>query len=71
MKPRPGDINRLGKLIVDIAVGDVQDEEPKSNRVRGGIARAAALTPEQRREIAIKAAAARWQRKAPTETTTP
>ena len=71
MKPRPRDINRLGKMIVDIAVGDVQDEAPKSNRSRGGIARAAALTPEQRRNIATKAAAARWQHKAPAEATTP
>jgi len=29
-------------------------------RARGGVARAAALTPERRSEIARKAAAARW-----------
>lgn len=31
--------------------------------LKGGHARAAALTPEQRREIAVKAARARWSRK--------
>ena len=38
--------------------------EPQG-RVRGGKARAAALTPEQRREIARKAAAARWGKDQP------
>ena len=63
MKHRPADVNQLGKLITDIAVGDVEDAEPKSNRTRGGHARAAAMTPEQRKETAIKAASARWKRK--------
>ena len=63
MKHRPADVNQLGKLITDIAVGDVEDSEPKSNRARGGHARAAAMTPEQRKENAAKAASARWNRK--------
>ena len=62
MKHRPADVNQLGKLITDIAVGDVEDEEPKSARVKGGHARAAAITPEQRREIATKAARTRWKK---------
>ena len=62
MKKRPRDANQLGKLMVDIAVGDVEDEEPKSGRSRGGIACAVSLTPEQRKEIAKKAANARWKR---------
>jgi hypothetical protein len=33
---------------------------------KGGKARAAKLTPEQRREIAKRAAAARWKRSKPT-----
>ena len=63
MKHRPADVNQLGKLITDIAVGEVEDAEPKSNRARGGRARAAAMTPEQRKEIATKAASARWKRR--------
>ena len=63
MKHRPADVNQLGKLITEIAVGDVEDVEPKSNRALGGHARAAAITPEQRRENAAKAASARWKRK--------
>ena len=35
MKHRPADVNQLGKLVTDIAVGDVEDVEPKSNRAHG------------------------------------
>ena len=58
---RPRDTNQLAKLIVDIATGQVEDK-PKavSGRSVGGKARAASLSPERRREIAKKAAAARW-----------
>lgn len=62
MKRRPKDVNELGKLIVDIAVGDVEDREPKSKKGKGGEARAAILTPERRSEIARNAAAARWKK---------
>ena len=62
MKKRPADVNQLGKLIADIAVGDVEDDEPKSGRSRGGIARAVKMSPEQRKQIAKKAANARWKR---------
>jgi hypothetical protein len=56
-------------MIVDIATGQV--EEPEETKIgkrargagkRGGPARAAALTPEQRSEIARVAAAARWKK---------
>ena len=67
MKKRPRDVNQLGKLIVDIATGQVEDAEPKSNRSRGGRARAEALTGAQRTEIATKAANARWKRETPSE----
>ena len=66
---RPRDPNQLGKLIVGIATGDVKDCEPTKTEVRaskagskGGPARARALTPEQRSEIARTAAAARWKK---------
>jgi hypothetical protein len=67
--PRPRDPIQLGKLIVDIATG--QAEEPEETKTekrariaggRGGPARAASLTPEQRSEIARVAAAARWKK---------
>jgi hypothetical protein len=66
---RPRDPIQLGKLIVDIATGQVEDrvEENKDDAAaqlgaRGGRARARNLTPEQRTEIARAAAGARWKR---------
>lgn len=67
---RPRDTNQLAKRIVDLATGSVVDERPesptpaqefaRSGGLKGGRARADALTPEKRREIAQKAAAKRW-----------
>lgn len=71
---RPRDPNQLAKLIMDIVAGDVAEAVPvatpaqefaRSGGLRGGKARAEALTPEQRREIAQKAASARWGAKKP------
>ena len=66
---RPRDPIQLGKLIVDIATGQVEEPEEcqTAERARGagkkgGPARAATLTPEQRSEIARVAAAARWKK---------
>lgn len=68
---RPTDVNQLAKRIADIATGEAEDdakpESPMAERgrgggLKGGAARAKALTPEQRSEIARKAAAKRWQR---------
>ena len=64
---RPRDANQLAKLILDIATGDAE-EEPRSTKrgvaggEKGGLARSAALTPQQRSEIARVAAAARWKK---------
>jgi len=65
--PRPRDPVQLGKLMVDIATGQVpdavddgKDEAAVSLGKRGGAARAAAMTPEQRAEVARKGAAKRW-----------
>lgn len=63
MKRRSRDVNELGKLIVDIATGEVEDAEPKSGKSRGGLARAESLSPERRHEIAAKAAKARWKKR--------
>ena len=66
---RPRDFNQRAKLIVDIATGQVEEEQPKpvneSSRnggLKGGKARAEALTPERRSEIARKGAMARWSK---------
>lgn len=67
-KKRPRDANQLAKSIVDIATeGEPertvrQVKASKGGKV-GGAARARALTPEQRIEIARSAASARWKKK--------
>lgn len=70
---RPKDTNQLAKSIVDIATGESADEvlTPDGKNAdavalgrkggkKGGPARAAALSPKRRKEIAQKADAARW-----------
>lgn len=65
---RPRDPIQLGKLIVDIATGQVEDRaapEPEASAAskiakKGGKARAVKLTAKRRREIAQQAAQTRW-----------
>jgi hypothetical protein len=66
---RPIDPNQLGKLIVDLSTGDAQEDElidnpnsvfAREGGLKGGKARAVALTPARRREIARAAAKKRW-----------
>jgi hypothetical protein len=64
---RPRDPIQLGKLIVDIAIGQVEDRAPDQEESptaklakKGGQARAAKLSAKRRREIAQQAAQARW-----------
>lgn len=66
---RPRDANQLAKLMVDIATGEESDAPLTANQQRaskggqkGGKARAGALTPAQRSEIATIAAQARWKK---------
>jgi len=66
--PRPRDANQLAKHILDLATGDAIDPIPeKSVPARskggkaGGAARAKALSPEKKRDIAERAAKARWK----------
>jgi hypothetical protein len=69
---RPRDPNQLAKSIIDIATGQKPDRDPTSEEQgkdpaavalgkKGGKARADSLTPEQRSEIARRAAATRWK----------
>ena len=63
---RPRDTNRLGKLVVDIATGQAEDEDVTVNAAKrkagqvGGSARATSLSSSRRTEIARAAASARW-----------
>jgi len=67
---RPRDPSQLGKMIVDLSVGEAQDipsadDTPavafaRQGGRKGGPARSAALTPKRRREIARLAAQKRW-----------
>ena len=67
---RPRDTNQLAKFIVDVATGSEDDPLKRTTYKRaskggkkGGTARANALTPEQRSEIARAAAQARWKKR--------
>jgi hypothetical protein len=68
---RPRDPSQLGKLIVDLSVGEITEAAPPAENpatefarkggLKGGQARAAALSPARRRAIARKAAKKRWE----------
>ena len=55
---RPSDPVAAAVMVGRIATGQLED--PKPQRRNAGLARARALTPERRSEIARKAAQARW-----------
>ncbi len=64
---RPRDPVQLGKLVGDILTGQVQDSIADKKYAaaaelgsKGGKARAAAMTPEKRAQVAKKAAAKSW-----------
>jgi hypothetical protein len=74
-KKRPRDANQLAKAILDIATGKVADREAtpeeqgkdpgavslgRRGGIKGGKARAESLSPQQRVEIAKRAAKTRW-----------
>jgi hypothetical protein len=73
-KPAKLDLNQLAKRMLDEATGEAPKTQPppvknaaavelgKLGGKKGGAARAASLTPEQRSEIAKKAAAGRWKK---------
>lgn len=64
---RPADAIGLAVMIGKIATGEIEDTTADPSKAhhsaggkKGGAARAAKLTPEERSEIARKAAAKRW-----------
>lgn len=72
---RPRDFSQAAKLVIDIASGQVADREltpeeqgkdpaavalGKRGGLKGGVARAAKMTKEQRSESARKAPKPRW-----------
>jgi hypothetical protein len=72
---RPRDPNQLAHAIIGIATGEITDidsaESDKNPHAvelgrlggkKGGRARAENLSPQQRKDIARKAAAARWKK---------
>lgn len=73
---RPADASQLAKSVVDQATGNAPTPKPADDSgkdpaavslgrrggLKGGKARADALTPEQRSEIAKKAASSRWNK---------
>jgi hypothetical protein len=75
-KARPRDPNQLGKLIVALSLGEADEAPPpaadtgkdpaavalgRKGGLKGGAARAKALSAKKRSEIAKKAAKARWK----------
>ena len=71
-RKRPHDVNELARQIVDEATGEAPPFDPDAGKdpaavalgrkggLKGGRARAAKLTPEERSEASRKAARARW-----------
>lgn len=72
----PIDLNKLATFITDQATSEsvqAEEEKPQKNQaavelgrlggLKGGKARSEKLTPEKRKEIAQKAAMARWNKK--------
>jgi hypothetical protein len=72
-RKRPRDPNELAKLVVDLAVGESEDDTTTDSRnpaavalgrlggLKGGKARAKKLSKKRRADIARRAAKARWK----------
>lgn len=65
---QPGDVIGAAIKVAKIATGEVEDETmtgkeyAQKGGLKGGVVRAKKLTPEQRSEIAKKAAQTRWHK---------
>jgi len=74
-KTRPRDPNELAHRVFLESIGEAEKTEPPKAKnpaavalghlggLKGGAARAAALSPKKRSQIAARAAKARWSRK--------
>lgn len=77
IRKRPRDPNQLAKMLVDIVAGEIEDREPAPEEqgkdpaavkrgqlggAKGGKARAAKMSPAERKAAASKAVKARWKR---------
>lgn len=66
---RPADVIGNAVHVMRVATGEIENDADESKEhyrragKRGGVARMAALTPEQRAEAAKLAAGARWRKK--------
>lgn len=67
---RPRDPNQLAKMIVDLSTGTISEEPDmlsdqqkfaRAGGLKGGPARRDVLSADRRKEIAQKAAKARWE----------
>jgi hypothetical protein len=73
-RKRPRDVNELAKQIVDESTGNAEPVDPDAGKdpaavalgrrggLKGGPARAAKMTPEERSDAARRAAVKRWGR---------
>lgn len=67
---RPADVVGTAVMVAKIATGEIEDTKPSAKAIKrgkaggkkGGKARSAKLTPQQREEIARVAASARWKK---------
>ena len=71
---RPRDPNQLAKFMVDLATGNATEPDPDEGKdpaavkrgrlggIKGGKARAAKMTPAERKASALKAVKSRWTR---------
>lgn len=62
---RPADIVGAAVMVAKIATGEIEEDVPPPQRrggLKGGKARAEALTPAQRTDSARRAAEARWKK---------
>lgn len=66
------DFTQVAFAVFQQAVGEVPKKAPSPKQeagrkggLKGGAKRMAEMTPEQRKELALKAAGARWNKKAP------
>lgn len=59
---RPADVIGAAVMVAKIATGEIEDKKGQPAKAKGAKARAKALTPKQRAEIARTAAEARWKK---------